>query len=241
MPRAEKLPDVVRYGHAEFLDDVWRYRPGEHVTLLAPTGNGKTHLTQELLDRSATPENPSVCLIAKPRDVTVKGWVKRSGHKVVTTWPVPPTPFQYEKPPGYVLWPRHRFDPALDDPEHHRIFRAAILDSYKRGKRITFCDETVGLQGLGLTGELETVWRQGRSMENGLWASSQAPIDISTYAYSQAQHMFLGYIGDKKKRERLGEISGVDEQLVRYVVARLRKYEWLYLRVEDRTMCIIEK
>lgn len=241
MARTDDVLPVHRYGHTEFMDEVWSYRPGEHVTILGPTGNGKTHIAQELLDRSASPENPALSMILKPRDATVKAWAKASGYRTVTSYPPAATIWRPSKPPGYVLWPKYAFNPAIDKINHERIFRQALLHAYRKGRHIVFADETVGLQSLGLTDELEALWMQGRSMKTGLWAASQAPVNISTYAYGQAQHLFLGYINDKKKQARLAEISGVDEYLVRDAVSRLAKYEWLYIRQEDRKLCIVEK
>lgn len=241
MARVDELPGVVRYGREEFLDRVWRYERGEHVTFLGPTGNGKTYLAQQLLDRSASPETPALSLILKPRDRQVKVWAKAAGHRVVTSYPASATIWRPQKPPGYVLWPKYAFNPAIDKPNHERVFRQAILYAYRKGNHIVFADETVGLQNLGLTDELEALWQQGRSMGDGLWAATQAPVNISTYAYGQAQHLFLGFINDKKKQARLGEISGVDEYLVRHTVSTLARYEWLYIRQEDRKLCIVEK
>jgi hypothetical protein len=239
--RYDNLPGVVRYPRQVFLDQVWAYRPGEHVTFLGPTGNGKTYLAQQLLERSCSPELPALSLILKPRDSQVKKWAKASGHRVVTSYPPGATIWRPRKPPGYVLWPKYAFNPAVDKVNHHRVFRDALLYAYRKGNHIVFADETVGLQMLGLDEELEALWMQGRSMQDGLWAASQAPVNISTYAYGQAQHLFLGFINDKRKQARLGEISGIDESLVRYTVSTLRRYEWLYIRQEDRKLCIVEK
>ncbi|MER6059481.1 hypothetical protein [Streptomyces albidoflavus] len=241
MSRYDDLPAVVRYGRGVFLDQVWRYRPGEHVTILGPTGNGKTHLAQALLERTCSPELPAVSLILKPRDATVTKWAKAAGFRKTAAWPPAPPIFGTQKPNGWVVWPRFSYDPARDDPQHYRLFRTAILDSYRKGNRVLFADETVGLQELGLTDELRAVWRQGRSMKCGLWAASQTPTHISPLAYSQAQHLFLGYISDKRAQERFGEISGMDEYLIRHTVKNLKRHEWLYIRQEDRTLCVVEK
>lgn len=241
MARAVDLPTVRRYPRQYFLDRVWAHRPDEHVTILGPTGSGKTTLAQQLLERAATPENPAVILVMKPRDRTTAEWMGRVAYRKVTTWPQPPSIWRPRKPPGYVLWPRHVFNTDLDNAAHYRIFERALMDCYKRGHRIVFADETTGLQRLGLTEELETIWERGRSQPCSLWACSQRPAYISSHAYNQSSHVFLAYIKDKRSRDRFGEISGVDEQLVRTTVANLRRYEWLYIRQEDQAMCIVER
>lgn len=236
---AEDFPPVRRDDRAFFLDHVWDYQPGEHVTILGPTGSGKTHLAQELLERSATPEMPAVMLVLKPKDPLVERWAKKVAFKKVTVWPQPPSPWRTSPPPGYVLWPRHAFRVAQDRENHLRVFETAIMDSYRKGNRIVFADEVSGLQRLGLTDELETVWERGRSQPCGLWAATQRPTHISSHAYVEPTHIFVSYVGDKRAQERLAEISGVDYKLVRHTVANLGHWEWLYIHRPTRRMCII--
>lgn len=241
MARTDDLPTIQRVSRDDFLASVWDHREDEHVTILGQTGSGKTHLAQQLLERTARPEYPAVCLVMKPRDVTVERWRKKVGFKRVTVWSQPVAKWSPKQPSGYIVWPRHTFKTDIDNANHARIFEHAIMDCYRRGNRIIFADETSGLQRLGLTAELETVWERGRAMRSPIWAVSQRPTYISSHAYNQASHIFLGKITDKRARERFGEISGVDEYLVRDAVAKLGKYEWLYIRAEDQTMCIVEK
>lgn len=235
---------VVRaYERGVFLDRVWRYQPGEHVTFIAPTGGGKTYLANELLARTHGPKLPSVTLVMKPRDLTVRRLVRQEDVRRVRHWP-PGANVRLWRPEtaGYVLWPRHQFDPDIDEPAHYEIFRTAILDSYKRGKRILFGDELYSLgTELGLRRELITVWTKGRSMECGLWGATQRPRDVPLHAYSQAEHLFLAYDPDRSARDRYAEIGGVDPAIVAATTAQLPRYWWLYIRRTDRAMCVIQK
>jgi hypothetical protein len=148
------------------------------------------------------------------------------------------------KPTGYVVWPRHKFDPDFDDTEHNEIFRRAILDSYKRGNRILFADEMYSLTRElqpGLTREVNAVWTKGRSMGCGLWAATQRPRDVPQHMYSAPEHIFLAWDPNKKHIERYGEIGGVDPKIVESVTSVLPKQHWLYIRRSDRTMCVVTK
>ena len=49
-----EVPQILRVPREEFVTQRWHYEPGEHVTLLAPTGNGKTTLAYELLNVTAS-------------------------------------------------------------------------------------------------------------------------------------------------------------------------------------------
>lgn len=233
--------EVERLDRKEFLAEYWDYRPGQHVTILAPTGWGKTYLAHELLAATMTPECPAVILAMKPRDATVTSFARKLKLRTVRVWP-PPSSDRWlrRRPRGWLLWPRHTHDPEVDDARHEVIFRRAILDNYKRGNRITFADETYSLEHeLDLRKPLNTVWTKGRSMDNGLWAASQRPAYISRWAY-QAHHLFLG--DDPDARQRLGEIgAAVDRDAVLRALASLAPGEYVYINREDRTICTISR
>lgn len=219
----------------------WRYKAGEHVTILGPTGCGKTTLAYELLGQSAKPTLPGVVLVMKPKDDTATKWNKRLGFRRVRHWPPLPSIWQPRKPNGYTLWPKHTFDPDRDDAIQWKEFRAALLDSYKRGRRILFADETYSLtHELNLAKPLTTIWSKGRSMGTGLWAASQKPTHIPLWAYSMANHLFLYYDPDKRARERFGEIGGIDPRAVAEVVAELGPHQCLYIRRSPLAWCIVD-
>lgn len=234
-------PRLAFIPRSEFLRYRWSYETGEHVTILAPTGWGKTHLAQELLAATATPERPAISMVMKPRDDTVSRWARGARFKTVRDWPPRhPWPWQEQRPRGYLLWPRPIDDVDEETERHREIFARCILDSYKRGGRIIFADEMFSLVNeLKLAKDVNRVWTKGRSMGCGQWAASQRPSEIPLHAYSMASHLFIGYDKDKRARERYEEISGMDPGLVAHYVALLPEFHWLYIRSRDRKICII--
>lgn len=224
-----------------FTDRWWEYEEGEHVSFIGPTGSGKTTLGYQLLRKTATVDLPAIVLVMKPRDVTVSKFSKAAKYRIVHTWPPMPSVWQPGKKAGYVLWPKHSFDEDHDDEIHERIFRTAIRDSYRQGKRIIFGDETYSLtRELKLEKSLIRIWSKGRSMGCGLWAATQKPTHVPLWMYSQPEHLFLAHDPDERAQKRFSEIGGVNPDIVKNIVKILPRYHWLYIRRKDRTMCVID-
>ncbi len=232
--------EVRRMGREEFLHDVFspEYQPGEHVAIIGPTRSGKTTLAYSMLDCVATPELPAIVLVMKPRDQVVKDWSKLAGFKKTERWP-PVWQRAWTKKGGglgkrrrgWVFWPRHSLTNIKQDNKMlKRQFGAALTESYRKGDRIVFADEAVGLsKELGLTEELEAIWSRGGAMGCGLWAATQRPFHAPVLMYSSSAHLVLFNDPDKKDRDRFGEIGGVDKDLVDEIVVNLRKHEFLYI------------
>lgn len=254
-PAPAPAPNLIRFfpgtrvqlvDRENFLMRRWRYNDGEHVTFLGPTQSGKTTFAFQCLACSANPRRQAVVLVMKPHrkastretgDKTIVRWQKALGYRLVRGWP---PAVRDRKTAGYVLWPKHTFDPARDDEILYREFRKALLDNYKRGDSIVFGDEVIGLATeLKLTRELRTIWMRGASMGTGLWTATQRPREIPLYAYSQAEHVFMAYTPDEADRERYSEIGGVDPKIVKHITARLPKYHWLYVRRTGPAMCVV--
>lgn len=235
------LPKVESIPRDEFLNEVWEYEEGQHVSFLGPTNAGKTYLAYQLLNVTATDKMPAIVLVMKPRDKTATKFTKLAKFRKVTTWPPPPSVWNPGKVRGYTLWPRHSFDPDRDDVNHERIFRAVLRDSYKKGNRIVFGDEVYSLASeLGLESDLVRIWTKGRSMGCGLWAATQKPTHVPLWMYNQAEHLFLAYDPDKRSQDRFSEIGGVDPDLIKSIVKSLPKRHWLYIRRSDRALCVVE-
>jgi hypothetical protein len=251
MPPRRSLPpvDIVTIHRDQFLSYYWAYSPGDMVTVLAPYGGGKTVLAFQLLQATATPELPAVVLVMKPKDKEVSRWTRAMKLLVVRDWP--PSRLRRlvlrEKRPGWVLWPGETDDPDADDRRHAAIFRRCLRERYRSAGRakgkpcIVFADETYSLEHeMKLTRDLVRIWTKGRSVGCGLFAASQRPVWISRWAL-QAHHLFLGYDPDRQMQQRYGEIGGgIDPDVVRDAVARLKEFQFLYLNRQERTMAIID-
>jgi hypothetical protein len=242
VPTAKEVTPVTTFGRDEFLTRYWDYKPGEHVTMLAPTQNGKTTTAFDLIQHLPKQQKPPVILVMKPRDKTIAKILKvapKGYFRITRSWPPLPTPWQVPK--AYLLWPKHTFDPDTDDVRLRGEFDKAIRAAYKGGDRIVMADETYGLiNELKLTRLITAVHSRGAGMGVGLWCMTQKPTHIGTWAYSQAEHLFLGHDPDKRARDRFAEIGGVDPDIVKHYVANLKKYQWFYIRRTGPVMCIVD-
>jgi hypothetical protein len=241
--------DLLVASRGEFLAEYWDYQPGEHVTLVAPTGYGKTWWTNELLRETASRDLPAVVLATKPRDTTVDRLLRQTSYRRVRAYPLPAALRAADPRDGYVVWPKFSGDPAKDEPAHRDVFRRALLADYaanarsRRARRrvILNVDEIYGVAvELRLRRELSTIWTKGRSVGVGLWGGTQRPFEIPQHAYSQPQHLFLGFTPDRRDRLRFREIGGVDPDVVMAVTSSLAWRQWLYIHREQRAMCIVD-
>jgi hypothetical protein len=244
------MPLIARFSREEFLTERWDYRPGQHVSLIAPTQNGKTTMVFDLLRHTDTSwcSVPPVMLVAKPRDPVVSAGLAELRYREIKRWPPKKGWFSSEGPPGYALWPPHlkNVETQVNDAHLAGVFRPALRELFWKGNTVTVADEVYHLTAvLGLSTDLTRHWTQGAGMGSGLWSATQKPSGtqqgtVPSFMYNSPTHTFLGRDPDKRNRERFGEIGGVDPKLLSETVLGLRKFEWLYIHRDGPTMCIVE-
>lgn len=232
--------NVAEFGRDEYLTERWVYRAGEHATFLAPTQQGKTTWAYQLIERTAHPKLPALSLIMKPRDKVPAEWLRKLGHRRLQVFPPPFWTRAVRRESGWGLWPKRSGNVRRDNVMLADRFAGALNHVYQHGNMICFADETVGLSRiLKLDPELIAIWMQGGGMGGAMWAASQKPSHMPTWAYNQAEHLFLGPEPDARNRKRFGEIGGVDPRIVEAAVMELDRYQWVYLRRTGSVMCIV--
>lgn len=239
--------DVTTFERDEFIRERFWYQAGQHVTILAPTQNGKTTFTMDLLDEVTTPQLPATVLVMKPRDKVISAAAKQFSFPIVRDWPPSVSHLaRYPNARARILWPRYQYaDPRQDYPRISGILGKGILHNWKKGQKkngqnIVVADEHANLREyLGLGEELDFTLATGGGMGVGVWSCSQRPAYVSQLAYSGADHLFLGRETDKRARLRFAEIGGVDPELIMFHVARLPKFGWFYINRDGPVMCQI--
>lgn len=210
------------------------WRQGEHVTLLGPTGTGKTTAAVQLLERRGY-----VCAIGtKPKDSTFDYLRRRLGYELVPTLPAGRMP---PAPPGrrVIVWPRM----TTLDRAAKRAIAGAVRDTldraYSVGGWTLFCDELAYITNtLKLAPELGDLWQQGRAAHVSLIGCSQRPRHIPLDAYSAATHLFMWRTNDDYDLKRLAGLNGVDSALVRRLVPQLPPHHVLYVSTRTGAMCV---
>lgn len=208
------------------------WHQGEHVTMIGPTGAGKTTLALDILDRRSW-----VCALAtKPRDRTMDTLVRRHGWKLARTWRDVPAP-AHRSGLRVVLWPPYR-TPA-DQADQAVLIDAALREMFAAGGWCVFADELFYLtRMLGLGPVLEAVWTQGRSIGLSLVGSTQRPRHVPLLAYDQATHLFLWRDNDEQNLRRLAGLNGLRAGVIRATVAQLPRHDVLYVNTRTGDMCI---
>jgi hypothetical protein len=252
---------VARIPRAEFLGCYFDYEPGEHVAFFEPTQQGKTHLMYQMLEvaHRQHPELSVVSLMPKSRSPATRMWAQRLDLKIVGRWPPPPKMPWENKPAGHVLWPPHLKKGTVKQNREYlaEIFRGCMASRFREGNSIIAADDVHLLAVLlRLNPEIEEHLTAGAEGGAGLWLTQQKTSgtregSLTSYAYSQPQHLVLGHEPIAENRRRFADIGGVDPGLVAHLVAGLQKTrietpygaknisEKLYIRKDGPYMCII--
>lgn len=219
------IPYVV---WADFLARHFDWNQGEHVSLIGPTGSGKTTLALEILARRTW----VTALATKPRDATMDRLI-RKGWKKIQKWPPPHVPLhRRNEGQRVVLWPP--FKKPEDVTNQAVQIDAAMRAMFVQGGWCIFADEARYLcVDLKLKRLLETIWTQGRSLRLSLVAGTQRPSMVPLLMYDQATHLFFWRDNDEANLKRIGGIGYQSSAGIRRAVCSLDLHEVLY--VNSRT------
>lgn len=220
------MKDVETVDWTEF-QRRFRWKQGEHITLVGPTGLGKTTLAKLLLPR----RDYVVVFATKARDPIITE-LEQDGYKRVTSFD---GTFAVHK--RQVLAPPRSADLSRTKINQRRSFREAMQVAYDRGSWTVVIDEGKYIcDYLGLSSEVELLLQQGRTLGVSLVTAVQRPVKIPLACYDQATHLFFWRDTDEANVKRLGGLGGQDRKQVQQAVSGLDLYEVLYLNTRTGTL-----
>lgn len=221
----------------------WRWEQGEHVTVVGPTGTGKTTLIRALMVKRYDAGGAVAVLATKPRDANLTRWAREDGLTVVREWP-PSWPWWKRTPEDVdgvpwdrrvMVWPHLRG--AEDVPHMAAVHRRALGDTFAEGSWCVVAEELHYLSDvLRLDDELVTAWTQGRSNGVSIIGGTQRPVNIPLYAYSSATHLFFFGDNDEVNLARIQGLGGLSGGVVRETVRALPFHDVLYVNTRRRVM-----
>jgi hypothetical protein len=223
-----ELPPFVRWD--KFMRE-WKWKQGEHLTTIGPTGSGKTVLNRQLLRR----RDFVVVLGIKQRDPELYGPFQAEGYELVRKFdPEPPDDVDSHR---VLFVPQTEKHGTEGRSAKAKAFRQALNDIYDVGRWTVYSDDVQYMADqLRLSPELEELWMLGRSEGVTVVASSQEPVDIPVMAYGMATHLFLFANRDLYRAKRMAELAGVNREIAQQTILELPKHEFLYVNKDTGLM-----
>lgn len=214
------------------------FRQGDHVTVIGPTGAGKTHIALQVAELRTY----VLFLACKRRDPLIAD-LRQRGYYETSVMEVP---YVDGKPvhTRVVYWPRFSAKETKDDADRERemqskAMRKAFAYAHKNGGWALVIDEgTWVCRDLKLQRVADAAWFQGRTDNVSVIMCAQRPAWVGQYALSMADHLFLFQTAHKEDAKSLRDIAGVDGDTVRAIVQSLdrKNHEVLYISPREGTM-----
>jgi hypothetical protein len=210
--------------HVAWLDAHWQ--PGEHCSIIAATGDGKSHLIRCILE--AVWKDARVVVIDPTEDD------RNFGHPAFRTVTKHPTKLQmtvHNKP----LW--YRTVPASGRAGREPV-QSVMSGARKDREWVIVVDEVRKVTDArdpcyGLAAEYEENMLRARKRDVTMISATQAPRWVPSCFYDQPKYLYLGRIRDRRARIRLEEISGADADDVIGGINQLKQFEFLFVAPDD--------
>lgn len=229
---SEKIPRVP---WDNFVRRVFQPKPGEHVAVIGPTGQGKTVLINNIV-----PMYPFVAIFAtKPLDNSLDTLTIHRDYRVFNKW----IPLPAYDVPRRIIWPDASKVDAYETQE--KVFRHAIESIFREGGRpkskpvgwALAVDELWYITNvLQLKNYVRMILLQGRSLGISLIAATQRPAFVPLEVYDQSTHLFFFQDNDKRNLDRLSGLNVRESGLLRKTISGLEEHQVLYLNTRNGTM-----
>lgn len=198
----------------------FRWKQGEHVAAIAPTGAGKTTLMSELMAY----RRYNIMFGTKPADKMYDEILKKGFRRIESIHDVKPWD---EK---VLLWPYQRESIKATTMAQRDAFMDALNIIVKQRSWTVWMDEVKYIaQFLGLSGEVTYCLEQLRSIDATIICGAQRPAWLPLSVLSNSSHVFIWKTTFNDDAKRLADIGGVDSKEVAALAKTLDKHEFLYI------------
>lgn len=211
MPTAAQMrnpepPQVLQWPQfqAMFFD---AHKQGEHVSIVGPTGSGKTVLGLELCKlvgaKRGKDKRPSrvTVLCYKPRDDTMRSILPEKEWPIIKKWP-----------PGYgqehcIVWTKGSF-------ARQRAVFVPLLDAmYHEGGQAVYIPEAAHFErkppdGLGMGGKMTELWSSARSNKLTVISDTQRPRFVTVSMWTEPSWVIVFRPEDEEDLRRVAQLTG---------------------------------
>jgi len=220
------VPDIQAKSWDQFLKDFRsEWKPGQHIAIIAPTGQGKTTVLVTLLGL----RNFVLGFDPKGGDDTLA----KSQYPRLPTWP--PASKYYDKmakgePVKFLVGPktpRRRDRPALIAAQA-RALEGAWDDG---GWTVAIDELQIAADKMGQADAIDELLIAARTKKVSVVSLFQRPANVPRSAYEMSSWIFLELTLDVDTIKRLAEIVGRPKYEIRGAVGGLARvdYSWLIL------------
>jgi energy-coupling factor transporter ATP-binding protein EcfA2 len=209
-----------------FINNHFRWNPGEHIGLIGPTGAGKSSILLFLVDL----HKYVVVVATKPRSRTLAK-LRHMNFRRMEKWDPKLDPDRY---PRRLLWPNSK-DVHSEQRQRDEIL-TGLKSIFRDGGWTVAIDELWYLINiLKLEKTVKIFLLQARELDISLLIASQRPAYIPLEVYDQSTHLFFWRDNDERNLSRISGISWQSAAGIRDTVANLDADNHHVLYINTRT------